>query len=187
VRCAAGASSSDAATQTASPRSPDPWDQPCPRILPISAVGPLDLAVQMRRPERDRPKLDRPIHQPLLNRLSQELAPASGQTVRATAVLHQACLAIRLVAAPPFAQGSPGDAAAATDKASSAGLHTARPTRDASSANPSSSSALRLDLMDSAPALPTGPQLQQDQHRISEVNLTIRTLKRCHRTSHCLL
>lgn len=37
--------------------------------------------------------------------------------------------------------------------------------------------------MDSAPALPTGPQQQQDQHRISEVDLTIRKLKRCRRTS----
>jgi hypothetical protein len=30
-----------------------------------------------------------------------------------------------------------------------------------------------VDLLDSAPALPTGPLQQQDQHRISEVDLTI--------------
>jgi integrase len=46
------------------------------------------------------------------------------------------------------------------------------------------SSPSAVDLMDGAPALPTGPQQQQDQRRISEVDLTIRKLKRCRRTSH---
>jgi hypothetical protein len=43
-----------------------------------------------------------------------------------------------------------------------------------------------VDLMDSAPALPTGPQQQQDQHRISEAHLTTRKLKRCRRTSQVI-
>lgn len=49
-----------------------------PEFLPISAVRPLDLAVQTGRSGRDRPKLDRPIYQSLLNRLGEEFTTAIG-------------------------------------------------------------------------------------------------------------
>jgi hypothetical protein len=56
--------------------------------------------------------------------------------------------------------------------------HKARPTRDAPSSDPWLSLSPRaVDLLDSAPALLTGPQRQQDQRGISEADLTTRKVE----------
>ena len=49
-----------------------------PEFLPIRTMGPLDLAVEMRRSWCNGPEFDGPVHEALLNGLCKELAATVG-------------------------------------------------------------------------------------------------------------